>query len=708
MRLLRRTLFILFLSGLIPATLAGPDDKVKETSKADPLFSVQPALRFVTPDTAEIFWESEMTGKATLVYGDSPRLGKTVTVEHGDGRHRARLTGLAPGTVYFYKIGHQSVEDGKMRYSDTYECNTSLSFALPEIGTSNLSNKAEEKRAQSILTKSGVTKGYAVMVGTRNVKLAAAVVRMSDLIVILAEKDTAQVESDRRRLFENGVHGSRVHVVEISEDGRVPLTSCVANLVIAGDRSLDDTEVKRLMTPGDGRALRLDNPEHIVTRPPLKGTGEWTHQYGDAGNTAASEEALGGAASTPELVLQWLGRPGADFGIDRNPRMPAPLSAGGRLYHQGMSRMVGLDARNGAVYWALEIPALRRVNIPRDCGNWCADRDRLYVIVKDRAWVLDGATGERRQALPVLPSESAADGAEWGYIGVHQNVLMGSAVRSQANYTRFWSGKMWYDGKGGEEGTEKVCSDSIFGYTVGESGADPTWMWSKGAIINSTISVCENRVHFVECRNTAILKDPKRRLKGTDFWADQFLVALDTQSGKLLWERPLDTEDGTVSFYMQCAPGTLLITASNTAYHLYAFDPKTGEPIWNRSNSWYDNHHSGHLQHPVIAGNTIYLQPNGYDLRTGEVTTSKLGIREGCHTYVGAGEALIYRGESRQIAMWDRKEETVSSWPRLRPSCWLSTIPASGMLLLPEAGGGCSCGGWMETSIGFLPQKHLD
>ena len=27
------------------------------------------------------------------------------------------------------------------------------------------------------------------------------------------------------------------------------------------------------------------------------------------------------------------------------------------------------------------------------------------------------------------------------------------------------------------------------------------------------------------------------------------------------------------------------------------------------------------------------------------------------------------------------------------------------MLLIPEGGGGCSCGGWMETSLGFIPNS---
>ena len=92
---------------------------------------------------------------------------------------------------------------------------------------------------------------------------------------------------------------------------------------------------------------------------------------------------------------------------------------------------------------------------------------------------------------------------------------------------------------------------------------------------------------------------------------------------------------------------------------------------------------------------------------TGKIITRKVGERSGCHTYIGTSKALIYRGANRRIAMWDQETETVSTWTRLRPSCWLSFIAADGMLLVPEGGGGCSCGGWMETSIGFAPKTML-
>ena len=53
--------------------------------------------------------------------------------------------------------------------------------------------------------------------------------------------------------------------------------------------------------------------------------------------------------------------------------------------------------------------------------------------------------------------------------------------------------------------------------------------------------------------------------------------------------------------------------------------------------------------------------------------------------------------------MWDSATGQVSSWYNLRPSCWLSVIAAGGVLLAPEGGGGCSCGNWLEASVGFVP-----
>ena len=108
---------------------------------------------------------------------------------------------------------------------------------------------------------------------------------------------------------------------------------------------------------------------------------DWGHQYGSSANGSYVGEDLGGIDDASQLSVRWLGRPGADFGIDRNPRMPAPLVVGGRLFHQGMNRMIALDAFNGSVLWSLEIPDLRRAPAgPEDTIRTFADDEDAAMV----------------------------------------------------------------------------------------------------------------------------------------------------------------------------------------------------------------------------------------------------------------------------------------------------------------------------------------
>jgi hypothetical protein len=185
-------------------------------------------------------------------------------------------------------------------------------------------------------------------------------------------------------------------------------------------------------------------------------------------------------------------------------------------------------------------------------------------------------------------------------------------------------------------------------------------------------------------------------------WNDQYIVALNQDTGTKLWEKAIDTADGTVVFYMQYNSEKLFISSSGNRYNIYAYDAGTGRLLWSQNHSWTSDNHSGHMQHPVIAGNAIYLEPRGYDLDTGNLVTTQMGRHAGCATYAGTAGAFIYRGSGRNIAMWDINSNIVSTWSGIRPSCWLSTIPGGGMVLSPEGGGGCSCNGWLNTSIGFI------
>ena len=665
-------------------------------------FNVEPALRYLSNDKVRIDWAVDSFKEMKLYYGRTRNLESVVSVTSKNRFFSAEIPNIEPDSIYYYKISDQNG-----RGSSTYEFNTNLNFTVPLFS----SESNQSSQIDSLINSLKIKSGFCLIIGSVELGLIESLVSKTKFSIIVLESNEDKLTRLRKSLYAIGVYGSRVTVMSGDEDSdSIPLSSCMVNLLISEKRNHDD-EINRVLAPGRSVSINLTSNIPPYYRPKLKDSGDWTHQYGDIGNSASSTESLSGATGTQDFVLQWVGRPGADFGIDRNPRMPAPLSANGRLFHQGMNRLVSMDAHNGSILWSLEAPALRRVNIPRDCGNWCADSDYLYVAIKNSSWMLNAENGDRSHVFNIPKFKNNSAEYEWGFIGRIGNTLVGSAVRGESSYKNFWSGKMWYDGKAGEMGTEQVCSEAIFGFpnvTEDNKISENSWVYSNGIILNPTISGSDNNVYFVESRNDKIKALKTGRIGAKEIWDDQFLVCLNATTGDIVWENKINTEDGTITFYLQSTEDRLVLTSSNTKFHIYTYDAKTGDEVWSKSVEWPDDHHSGHMQHPVISGNTIYLQPNGHNIETGNVVTNNMGKREGCHNYVGAGDALIYRGTSRQISMWSKETESVTSWPRLRPSCWLNTIPSSGMLLIPEGGGGCSCGGWMETSLGFIPRVHLE
>jgi outer membrane protein assembly factor BamB len=290
---------------------------------------------------------------------------------------------------------------------------------------------------------------------------------------------------------------------------------------------------------------------------------------------------------------------------------------------------------------------------------------------------------------------------DWGYVARAGDLLYGSSVKQGAVYTDFWGKESWYDGTSGA-GTEKVCSDDLF--AMASASGEVKWRYRGGVVINPTIAIADGKVLFVECRHPEVKALTTSRIGSPKLWENQYLIALDARTGAKLWEQPVDTADGIVVFYLLAAEDKVFIASSAAGkYNLYAVSAAEGKNLWQATHNWPNDNHGGHMQHPVVVHNTIFLEPCGYEATTGKLLTNEVGRHGGCATYAATANALIYRGEGGRIAMWDMADAVVTSWYNLRPSCWLSTVPANGMVLSPEGGGGCSCGNWLETSIGFAP-----
>jgi outer membrane protein assembly factor BamB len=693
-----------------------------------------PYVRYDSSSTAVVCWETKQPVASILICGPKDRPQKRIADTTPKKVHEVRFDALESGGVYTYQVavpgssGEQT--DGPYEFDTTFnyrpESIAKIASPWPDAGQ-------YKSAAERIIRDTGVTKGYCVLYGFGDGRLAYELAKRTDLIIVGVSEDAAAVTKARKLLSDAGLYGPRITVRHVESMAKLPFTDGFANLIVSedilagGKPTGSAAEMFRILKPGGSALLGAPQGGPVeawlkagkvdsviscengwwagITRDIPAGFGVWTHQYGLPNNSSFGGETLGGATKTGDLQVQWVGRPGADFGLDRNPRMPAPLAVNGRLFHQGMNRVIAMDSGNGAPLWTVSIPDLRRVNMPRDASNWCADRDNVYVALRNACWRLDANTG-KRTATHRLPNKAKLATHDWGYVARSGKLLYASSVKARSSYTDFWKKVSWYDQRSGY-GTWQICSDEFFAMDP-ETGKT-AWKHKGGLIVNSSITIGGGRVYFAESRDAEALAYPSGRVNTPKLWSKLYLVALNAETGSKLWERQLEADPGIVVFYLAFSEGKLvLVSSSKNKYDLYAYNAADGKDVWRAEHKWAASGHGGHIQHPAINGGAVFVEPHGYEMASGKRLPLRMGRREGCSTRAAVAGALIYRGRARRICMWDTTTGEVSSWIHLRPSCWLSMVPAGGMVLVPEGGAGCSCGNWIETSLGFVPRPKSE
>lgn len=705
---------------------AEPDSNSTDASKP----AVGPWLTFDSDSTATIRWKTSSPSPTGLRLFNS----QTVVDEHRSERrtkeHSVQLKNLGHQRLYHYVIDIEQNDETKS--TSAYECDTAFNFqrqALPgDDATAYFNgNERSERAAEYLLSRCATTNGLCIVLGCGDGSLMYEIAKRSKFRIVAFDHDGDRVERVRHALQNADLYGERITVHRVDFMNRVPITGHVANLVTSGSiLSGDETQVsflesQRLLAPkgvacfsrlssstdwmpGEEHKFELINHENarwaIYHQPEFESAGEWSHIYGSSDNTHYGGEALSNATKATDLALQWIGRPGPRYQADRNGRKPAPLSTGGRIFLQGLDRLIALDQYNGSILWSLEIPDFRRFNMPRDCGNWCADADHVYAAIRNKCWRISAATGQVEEIIS-LPDSNF----DWGFVARYDDLLIGSCVKPRSLWTDFWGKEGWYDGTEGEVAA-KVCSDEVFAIDV--VSGELVWQIERSPIVNSTISVSDGHIYFVE--SPGAKNDRRGRLDGDQFWNDQRLVSVNARTGQIEWESTLQVKPGKIVFYSACPEETVILVSSvDATYFVYAFSARNGEPMWDQSIAWGKGKadHGSHLSRPAVVGTTLFIRPEILDLKTGEKSSLRIPVG-GCGTYAATDSALFFRGGSgNNSAMFNTQRGDYTMWDRLRPDCWLSTIPAGGMLLSPEGGGGCSCGKWMETSIGFIPKSLL-
>ena len=194
------------------------------------------------------------------------------------------------------------------------------------------------------------------------------------------------------------------------------------------------------------------------------------------------------------------------------------------------------------------------------------------------------------------------------------------------------------------------------------------------------------------------------------------VVALDAVSGKEIWTKPVDLT-GCCGDKMGTAysDGMLLFFGNHGNHDAWRFkeaglqwrritalSAENGDMLWSRALNYRTR--------PVIVRDRIILEPRACELRTGEtimrthpITGRQVPwefLRPGhtCGITAASAHGLFYR--SGCTAFYDVEEDRgVTIFGGYRPGCAITVIPASGLLLSPEAAAGCTCSYPIRCSV---------
>ena len=198
--------------------------------------------------------------------------------------------------------------------------------------------------------------GHGLLLGGADVSVIHELLRQTALRLTVVEADAAKVSSLRELLTAAGFYGERVTVHHHTKPLAFAAQPHFANVVMVNGKAasnLTQASLKNIFravrpyggvlcvknaaskldkTKITGGAIQRMGGDLLFTRAgALPGAADWSHQYGDAGQSVVSKDQL---VKAP-LGLLWFGGPPNDKILPRHGHGPSPQVAGGRLFIEG-------------------------------------------------------------------------------------------------------------------------------------------------------------------------------------------------------------------------------------------------------------------------------------------------------------------------------------------------------------------------------------
>ncbi len=308
-------------------------------------------------------------------------------------------------------------------------------------------------RASEILEQSKTTTGYCVALGIGSGKLIEAILAKSELDVMVVDADAEKVDAFRRRMHSKGLYGLRVSA-HVGNPATYSFPRYLANLVISEEANVGGIDPATypfdVLRPYGGRAVfalsstqqasasgRTDfqvkttgKLTHVIRAGALADSDDWSHQYGNAAQTAISDEFN----VKPPFGVLWFGGVSHEGVLPRHGHGPSPQVAGGRLFIEGVDFLRCTDVYTGRLLWKKDMPGFGTYyNITGHFAgageigsNFVSLEDAVYAIYGSAILKLDPATGKTVEQF-TLPATASGRSPHWGYLGVLDDVLVATS-----------------------------------------------------------------------------------------------------------------------------------------------------------------------------------------------------------------------------------------------------------------------------------------
>ena len=618
------------------------------------------------------------------------------------------------------------------------QCLADQAAVLKQYGKPTDSEKADAKAADALLEAAKVADGYCLVAGLTDGAIIEGLLRRSKLHVIAVDADPAKVEQVRRRLDARGLFNEHRLSVLVGEPTACGLPPYFASLIVSERDGPAAEAVRAALRPHGGALVERKAGQLTVTRRdgPLPGAGDWTHEFGDPANTLTSRDTL---VKAP-LGLLWYGGPAAagkyyfDGDVDHqsghgiNPQPAGAEVSDGRMILQGPGLLAAFDIYTGRRLWETPLPKMFTfggaggglgIHSKKFPEPWkapealqaevppthhCRASGFDFVSVSDGVYVAAGPTlirfhpadGKRLAEWKVPLEEKDLC---WGNVRVTGKLLVATAFRPQD----LADAQAGHDGQGGEWAGDRMP----MAYLLAVDRETGKLVWSRkadwGFLNRGGVAVGGGRVYCVDVLlETAHGKFKEAGRKFAD--APPTLYALDLQTGKPQWSRPLDVLVKNVFYSVKrdilvvpcrnliewqdggwvSAKGAKSFRAA--AGKMRALQGADGKVVWEAAEAPYFDPH-------VLLDDLIIDRAGvAYDLRTGkraERTSPLTGQPEtwsfkksGCNHLIACDGMVTWR-----CAFYDLAGGSgVMPLKGMDAGCTPTLLPGGGVLSIPNFG----------------------